>query len=138
MKFYQVKQKDLVGVTLGNSTRSNGASSPIVNQQYVKIDEAGNVFNLYDNLIRRAHSAGHAHQWLKITQDEIEKYFVECEDPGPKKISNVKFVVIEHDYEDTYDIESFDDHMAAIALCVKLNDSTSSSYSVKVEYVASY
>lgn len=138
MKFYQVKQNELIGVTLGNSTRSNGASSPIVNQQYVKIDEAGIVFNLYDNLIPRTRSAGHSHQWLIINQDEIKKYFVECEDPGPKKITNIKFTVIEHDYENVYDIETFDDHMSAIALCVKLNDTTSSSYSVKVEYDTTY
>lgn len=142
MKFYKVIPENLVGGSLGNSTLPTQSYSPICREEYVKVSADGAVWSMFDKPIWTPNPLGAAipsRIQLFITQVEINELFVECKDPGPKVISNIRFVVGTVDYENFYEVESFTDSTEAINACQNFTDSDPDEYyQVRVEFDADW
>lgn len=139
MKFYKVNPEKLVGETLGNSTMPTYNYSPICREEYIKVSSDGATWTGFNKPIWSSRRMKEDRSQLFITSQELAEFFDECEDPGPKTISNIKFVVGTVNYENFDEVESFTDATEAVHVCQNFNDTDPNEYyEVRVEFDAKW
>ncbi len=136
MKFYKVNPEKLFGKVFGNSTMKTQSSSPIIREEYIKVNVDGKVWNYFDKpVFINQHARLSPRKQLVLTEKDLNEFFIECEDPGPKTISNIRFVVGKVDYENFNEVKSFDNVEDAVRSCQNFIDTDwGECYEVRVEY----
>lgn len=140
MKFYKlIRNKVQQDRIIGNSTLRMYSSAPLLTETYLKISDDGLVWTAFGKPIPTSRHAHQAWQQLAVSPEEISELFVECEDPGQKVISNITFVVGRVDYEDFYDIDTFDNVEDATRFCQdQIDNDPGEFYEVRVEFDAAW
>ncbi|QQO96495.1 hypothetical protein CPT_Mokit_044 [Acinetobacter phage Mokit] len=133
MKFYKVNRREIYGKRIGNSLADVHRSSPIFKAEYVKTDDELNVFSIHGQPIWRDRFSYHQMLQLQLCHKDLE-LFVECEDPGKKQVSNIKYQVVTRDYDGCSVVETHDSVKAATERCGYLNEVSPEYHEVHVEF----
>ncbi|CAL1777647.1 hypothetical protein vBAbaMPhT2_036 [Acinetobacter phage vB_AbaM_PhT2] len=132
-KCYKVINQNIVGKVLGNSLRETLPIHQICKEEYIKIFSDGRVTNMYDVPIWRMRYQYHENRLLILSKDDLE-LFEECADPGTKKVSNIKYQVVTHDYDGCLVVETHDSAETAAKRCGYLNEVSPEYHEVHVEF----
>lgn len=138
MKFYKVISSNIHHRVIGNSTIPLKTHSPIMNKEYIKVNEYGLVWTTFGQKLFRSKKFSEYPEQLILSEEELKTLFVECENPGEKVISNIKFIVgIANGFFE--DDESFDNVEDATRFCQNKNDTDHNEcYQVRVEFDANW